>query len=201
MTFPAAGGTGFGSNWVNVSCDIGAGTATITPTTSTISYSNGLSYTSGASTLVLKTGQCAWIYSDNTNYFAIYSQLANLGTPTTLTLTNATGLPVSTGISGLGTNAAGSLAVSSTTFTNATTAVGGNACSASAATVTMTGATSSMVPLIGPSADISGGTGWGSTGGLVIDAWFTTNTLNYKLCNQTAGSITPTAETWNVSAR
>ena len=198
---PQAGTTGFASNWVNKSCNIGAGTVTITPTTSTISYTNWLTYTSGASSVALTTGQCIFIYSDNTNYFANLEQLANLGTPTTLTLTNATGLPVSTGISGLGTNAAGSLAVSSTTFTNATTAVGGNACSASAATVTMTGATSSMVPLIGPSADISGGTGWGSTGGLVIDAWFTSNTLNYKLCNQTAGSITPTAETWNVSAR
>ena len=36
---------------------------------------------------------------------------AGLGTPTTLTLTNATGLPVSTGISGLGTGIATALAV------------------------------------------------------------------------------------------
>jgi hypothetical protein len=70
-TLPQAGSTGFGSNFVNVSCDIGAGTATITPTTSTISYTNGSTYTSGAATLPLSTGQCAWIYSDNTNYFAI----------------------------------------------------------------------------------------------------------------------------------
>ncbi|MGA7921073.1 MAG: hypothetical protein WCA38_15530, partial [Candidatus Acidiferrales bacterium] len=71
VTLPAAGGTGFGLNFVNVSCDIGAGTATITPTTSTISYSTGSAYTSAASTMPLTTGQCAWIYSDNTNYFAI----------------------------------------------------------------------------------------------------------------------------------
>ena len=71
VTLPAAGGTGFGFNFVNVSCDIGAGTATITPTTSTISYSTGSAYTSAASTMALTTGQCAWIYSDNTNYFAI----------------------------------------------------------------------------------------------------------------------------------
>ena len=71
VTLPAAGGTGFGLNFVNVSCDIGAGTATITPTTSTISYSTGSAYTSAASTMALTTGQCAWIYSDNTNYFAI----------------------------------------------------------------------------------------------------------------------------------
>jgi hypothetical protein len=71
VTLPAAGGTGFTQNWANVSCDIGAGTATITPTTSTISYTTGTAYTSAASSLALTTGQCAWIYSDNTNYFAI----------------------------------------------------------------------------------------------------------------------------------
>ena len=71
VTLPQAGSTGFASNWVNVSCDIGTGTATITPTTSTISYSTGAAYTSAAATLALSTGQCAWIYSDNTNYFAI----------------------------------------------------------------------------------------------------------------------------------
>lgn len=71
VTLPQAGATGFGNNFVFVTCDIGAGTATITPTTSTISYTTGSAYTSGASTLVLTTGQCAWIYSDNVNYFAI----------------------------------------------------------------------------------------------------------------------------------
>jgi hypothetical protein len=71
VTLPQAGSTGFASNFINVSCDIGAGTATITPTTSTISYTTGSAYTSGAATLALTTGQCAWIYSDNTNYFAI----------------------------------------------------------------------------------------------------------------------------------
>lgn len=70
VTLPQAGVTIL-SNWANVSCDIGAGTATITPSTSTISYTNGSAYTSGASSLALTTGQCAWIYSDNTNYFAI----------------------------------------------------------------------------------------------------------------------------------
>jgi hypothetical protein len=69
VTLPSA--ASLGNNWVNVSCDIGAGTATITPTTSTISYTNGSTYTSAATTLALSTGQCAWIYSNNTNYFAI----------------------------------------------------------------------------------------------------------------------------------
>ncbi len=86
VTLPQAGSAGFGSNWVNVSCDIGAGTATITPTTSTISYSNGSTYTSAASSMALTTGQCAWIYSDNTNYFAIKFAAGGSGAPGGVTL-------------------------------------------------------------------------------------------------------------------
>jgi len=71
VTLPQAGSTNFANNFTFVGCDIGAGTATITPTTSTISYTTGAAYTSGASTLALTTGQCAFVYSDNTNYFAI----------------------------------------------------------------------------------------------------------------------------------
>lgn len=89
VTLPAAGSTGFGSNWVNRSCDIGVGTATITPTTSTISYTDGATYTSGASTMTLTTGQCATIYSDNTNYFANKATSGSGGTTTNaLTLNN-----------------------------------------------------------------------------------------------------------------
>lgn len=89
VTLPAAGSTGFGSNWVNRSCDIGVGTATITPTTSTISYTDGATYTSGASTMTLTTGQCATIYSDNTNYFANKATGGSGGTTTNaLTLNN-----------------------------------------------------------------------------------------------------------------
>lgn len=71
VTLPQANSTGFTFNFVFVGCDIGAGTATITPATSTISYSTGSAYTSGAASLALTTGQCAWVYSDNANYFAI----------------------------------------------------------------------------------------------------------------------------------
>lgn len=70
VTLPQAGSTGFGSNWVNKSCNIGAGTVTITPTTSTVSYTTGGAYVSAGSSVTLVTGQCIWLYSDNTNYFA-----------------------------------------------------------------------------------------------------------------------------------
>lgn len=71
VTLPQAGSTGFDVNFGFVTCDIGAGTATITPTTSTVSVSTGTAYVSGATSLALTQGQCALVYSDNTNYFAI----------------------------------------------------------------------------------------------------------------------------------
>lgn len=71
VTLPQAGTTGFANNFYVEFCAIGAGTATITPTTSTISYSTGSSYVSAAANMPLTTGQCAWVRSNNTNYFAI----------------------------------------------------------------------------------------------------------------------------------
>jgi len=79
VTLPQAGTAGFANNFMFAICDIGAGTSTITPTTSTISYTNGTAYTSAASSLPLTTGQCAAVYSDNANYFAI--QFAALSFP------------------------------------------------------------------------------------------------------------------------
>jgi len=95
----------------------------------------------------------------------------------------------------------GSGGIANATFTVGTTAIGANSCSSSS-TVPMTGVATTSVFMISPNADVSGTTGWGSTGGLVIDAWPTANTLNYKVCNQTSSSITPSASvTFNVGAR
>jgi hypothetical protein len=91
-------------------------------------------------------------------------------------------------------------AVANTTFTTSTASVAANTCN-STVQVAMTGVTTSMAFSINPSADASGATGWGSTGGLVLDVWPTAGYLNYKICNQTASSITPTAVTFNVGAR
>ena len=90
--------------------------------------------------------------------------------------------------------------VANTTFTTSTGSVGANTCN-SAVQVAMTGVTTSMTFLITASADTSAATGWGSTGGLVLDVWPTAGYANYKICNQTAASITPTAVTFNIGAR
>ncbi len=60
ITLPQAGTTGFLTGWSTTLENIGAGTATITPTTSTID---------GAATAVLSTNSGAAIFSDGTNYF------------------------------------------------------------------------------------------------------------------------------------
>jgi hypothetical protein len=169
LTLPQAGTTGYDNNFDFKRCDIGAGTVTITPTTSTIAWVDGNTYHSPAASMPLTTGECVFIHSpDNVNYVGLLSPAGG---------------------------------IADATFTNATTAISGNSCSAAAVTVTMSGVATSTAFSITPSTDVSGSTGWGSSGGLVIDAWPTTNTLNYKICNQTGSSITPAAVTWNVSAR
>jgi hypothetical protein len=91
-------------------------------------------------------------------------------------------------------------AVANTTFTTSTGSVAANTCN-STVQVAMTGVTTSMTFGITPSADVAAATGWGSSGGLILDTWPTAGYLNYKICNQTATSITPTAVTFNVGAR
>jgi len=85
-------------------------------------------------------------------------------------------------------------------ITTATTSVAANSCDASATTATMTGLATTSTITLTPSTDISGVTGWGG-GALYFVAWPTSNTLNYKRCNGSAGPITPGSVTWNVSAR
>ena len=93
--------------------------------------------------------------------------------------------------------------IPNTTITTSTTLITANTCVAGPGSpVTMTGVASTSVFDITPNADVSGVNGWGNFGGLVIVPWPTANAFNYKVCNQTGGSITPGASvTWNVGAR
>lgn len=76
-TLPQAGGGGnFVSGWFMDVQNRGAGTLTITPTTSTID---------GAASLTLTTAQGIRIFSDGTNYFTQRGREANLGTVTSIT--------------------------------------------------------------------------------------------------------------------
>jgi len=76
-----------------------------------------------------------------------------------------------------------------------------NSCS-SATTQSVTNLTTGMVVQLGYSASPASLTGWGSTGGMVAQAWpSAAGTLSYILCNQTASSISYSAITFNGSAR
>jgi hypothetical protein len=91
--------------------------------------------------------------------------------------------------------------IANTQFTVGTTTVNANSCNLLTA-VTMSGVTSTTAFLISPASDISAVSGWGSTGGLSIVAWPTTNTLQLKVCNATSANITPSGSaTFNVGAK
>lgn len=70
VTLPQSGGAGFEAGWFYYTCSIGAGTATITPATSTIN---------GAATLVLNQHDCATIVGDGTNYRALIQRSSGGG--------------------------------------------------------------------------------------------------------------------------
>ena len=74
----------------------------------------------------------------------------------------------------------------------ATGAVSANTCT-SGTTATATGATTSTVALATYASDPTGVTGYGggTSGGITISFWTTSNTINFKECNQTGSPITP----------
>jgi hypothetical protein len=87
-------------------------------------------------------------------------------------------------------------------ITLTTSAVSANSCEASAHTQTMTGLLTTSVLSWTFATDASGVTGWGpATPGLSVDMWPTANALNWKVCNNSASSITPGAMTLNVGAK
>lgn len=96
----------------------------------------------------------------------------------------------------------GTAVIANATITVPATAIAANTCNTVTA-ITMTGlATTSVIAAI-PQVDVSAVTGWGATGGLVLDIWpSAANTASVKTCNQTASSITPSAAvTFNLGAK
>lgn len=238
-TIAQAGSAGFLKGYFVEACNIGAGTQTITPATSTIG---------GAATFVLPAGsaaapKCIGINSDGTNYVldgtgpvalgalatitpgtGVATALAidvgsagapvvnggALGTPSGGTGTNITGVPISTGISGLGTGVAGAAATTlsaagglTSTIASGTSALGtGAITSATCATVVTTAATNTAttdVVLASFNGDPTAVTGYVplTAGMLTIIAYPTSGNVNFKVCNNTSGSITPGAITLN----
>lgn len=131
------------------------------------------------------------------------------GTPSSLSLANATGLPVA-GISGLGTGVAAALGNSlsaaggvTSTIASGTSALGTSAIAsatcATVVTVTATNTATTDVVMASFNSDPTAVTGYipSTAGMLTIFAYPTANNVNFKICNNTLASITPGAVTLN----
>ena len=99
-------------------------------------------------------------------------------------------------------SAVGNATIAQTVATGATamgtSAIASGAC-ATTVTATATGGATTDVITASPNADPTGVTGYAvsATGSLYIVAWVTSNTANFKVCNNTSGSLTPSALTMN----
>jgi hypothetical protein len=88
--------------------------------------------------------------------------------------------------------------VASGTAAMGTLAISSGACS-SAVTVSATGVATTDAIVYAPNADPTSATGYApsSSGSLYIWAYPTSNNVNFKVCNNTSASITPSALTLN----
>jgi hypothetical protein len=90
------------------------------------------------------------------------------------------------------------LTIASGTISTGTPTISSGSC-ATVTPVTATGALSTDVVKLGFNGDPTGTVGWQplTTGIVTLFPWFTTNTLNLKICNMTASPITIGALTLN----
>jgi hypothetical protein len=189
-TLPQAGSGGnFAANWWMDVQNRGAGTLTITPTTSTID---------GASSLTVSTGQGARIVSDGTNYF---TQRGGAGgsssTPTSIAGTNGGtgGDATVTGGSSSTTAVAGGGAIivggssSSTGSGGPASLTGGTSTSGSGGTATVAGGAGSS-STNGGAATIKGGAAGGSSGSNAGGAVNVTGGASGATSGSSGGAVT-----------
>ncbi len=162
---------------------------------------NGVGWRVNASTAELAsvgaTGSGQECFSGSTSGVACITVPAAAGSPAKVQL------PIATGAAGAYLQTDGAtpqqtswvVPLRGTTATLGTSIINAGAC-ATAVTVATTGATSTSVVDWSANADPTGVTGYGA-GGLVIWAYPTTGNANFKVCNPTAGNITPSALTLN----
>jgi hypothetical protein len=178
VSLPQAGTTGFAAGSFFEVCNIGGGSVTITPTTSTIG---------GLSALVLNGGlsgnpNCIPFQSDGTNYNLMDTVK---GSGVQGALANAVSTP-----GGFAST------IASGTATIPATAIASQACG-TAITVAATSVATTDVVTAGFAADPTSTTGFLPTAMLTIVPFPTAGNANFKVCNLTSASITPTSLTFN----
>jgi hypothetical protein len=98
----------------------------------------------------------------------------------------------------VGGTAVGGVGLADTTVAVTGATQGSNSCS-SPTTQTVSGLTTSNIAIPGYSSNPTSLTGWGSTGGMVFQAWpSAASTMSWQVCNQTSSSITYSSVTFNV---
>lgn len=193
-----AGTTGFAAGTFFNVCNIGVGTATITPTTSTIGGASILAIPGGSAAAPV----CYTFQSDGTNYNIIALPTVNAG------LLNAGTIPSAR--LGFGTNvfAAAAATLSSaggltSTIASGTAALGtgsiSSAACATVVTVTATNVATTDTLAASFNGDPTAVAGYipATAGTLTIFTYPTSGNVNFKVCNSTASPITPGAITLN----
>lgn len=218
VALPVASTSGFGAGTFFQVCNIGVGVATVTPTTSQIGGASSKAIQGGTAT----NPSCLAFQSDGTNYnivalpvpaglFTVTGALKGSGagvvSPAACSdLSNGTALCSTTPGTGVATAAAATLSSAgglTSTIAAGTSALGtGAITSATCATVVTTTATNTAttdVVLASFNGDPTAVTGYVplTTGMLTIIPYPTSGNVNFKVCNNTAGSITPGAITLN----
>lgn len=159
------------------------------------SFSGGVAINSTANACTAET----FTYDGTTAYNTTGGTSGGGGTP----YPSGSGIPVVVAGAAWGTTLAAptgtiSGTVASGTATLGTSAISSGTC-ASAVTVTATGTAATDVVLTGYNVDPTSVTGYApsAAGSLYIQPYPTVNNVNFKVCNNTAGSITPSALTLN----
>jgi hypothetical protein len=187
LALPAATGN-FASNMPFVLKNTAGSTLTITPN------AGASNLIDGSATGTVLNNFASFIYQDGTpNWSTIkFPTFAAFGSTCTngLTWSTTTGFACASSAP-VGTVASGTSAMGTSPISSGTCAT--------VVTTTATGTTTANKIVATPSTDPTGVTGYApsASGSLYIQAYPTSNNVNFKVCNNTAGSITPAALTLN----
>jgi hypothetical protein len=187
------------SKAVTTSASSGSGSGTVTSVAAT--GANGIGVTgspiTASGTLAFSLGA---ITPTSTNGVSAATMAFLDATSSVQTQLNAKAPLASPALTGTPTGPLGNITqtIASGSSAMGTSAVGSGTC-ATVVTATATGTATTDAIIVSPNADPTGVTGYAvsATGSLYIQAYPTAGSVNFKVCNNTSGSLTPAALTLN----